>query len=392
MPNDERILETMPDGALGLIPLKSCEELGAKVDQYLVGWREKREHAHKNEAAFKGYHRDSYIISTSVPRFGTGEAKGVIKESVRGYDLYLMVDVTNYSLTYSVSGHENHMSPDDHYADLKRIIAAVGGKARRITAIIPFLYESRQHKRTARESLDCALALQELTAMGVDNIITFDAHDPRVQNAIPLKGFETVQPAYQFIKGILKNCDDLKLDNDHLMIISPDEGGTNRAVYLANVLGVDMGMFYKRRDYSKIVDGRNPIVAHEFLGTSVEGKDVIIIDDMISSGESMIDVATELKKRQANRIFVVATFGLFTNGLDRFDKAVENGTIYKVVTTNLTYQTPELLSRPYYINCDMSKYIAYIIDTLNHDSSISDLLNPYDRIQKLVSKYKEAHK
>ena len=392
MPNDERILETMPDGALGLIPLKSCEELGARVDQYLVGWREKREHAHKNEAAFKGYHRDSYIISTSVPRFGTGEAKGVIKESVRGYDLYLMVDVTNYSLTYSVSGHENHMSPDDHYADLKRIIAAVGGKARRITAIIPFLYESRQHKRTARESLDCALALQELTAMGVDNIITFDAHDPRVQNAIPLKGFETVQPAYQFIKGILKNCDDLKLDNDHLMIISPDEGGTNRAVYLANVLGVDMGMFYKRRDYSKIVDGRNPIVAHEFLGTSVEGKDVIIIDDMISSGESMIDVATELKKRNANRIFVVSTFGLFTNGLERFDKAVEDGTIYKVVTTNLTYQTPELLSRPYYINCDMSKYIAYIIDTLNHDSSISDLLNPYDRIQKLVSKYKEEHK
>ncbi len=392
MPNDERILETMPDGALGLIPLKSCEELGAKVDQYLVGWREKREHAHKNEAAFKGYHRDSYIISTSVPRFGTGEAKGVINESVRGYDLYLMVDVTNYSLTYSVSGHENHMSPDDHYADLKRIIAAVGGKARRITAIIPFLYESRQHKRTARESLDCALALQELTAMGVDNIITFDAHDPRVQNAIPLKGFETVQPAYQFIKGILKNCDDLKLDNDHLMIISPDEGGTNRAVYLANVLGVDMGMFYKRRDYSKIVDGRNPIVAHEFLGTSVEGKDVIIIDDMISSGESMIDVATELKKRKANRIFVVATFGLFTNGLERFDKAVEDGTIYKVVTTNLTYQTPELLSRPYYINCDMSKYIAYIIDTLNHDSSISDLLNPYDRIQKLVSKYKKEHK
>ena len=392
MPNDERILETMPDGALGLIPLKSCEELGARVDQYLVGWREKREHAHKNEAAFKGYHRDSYIISTSVPRFGTGEAKGVINESVRGYDLYLMVDVTNYSLTYSVSGHENHMSPDDHYADLKRIIAAVGGKARRITAIIPFLYESRQHKRTARESLDCALALQELTAMGVDNIITFDAHDPRVQNAIPLKGFETVQPAYQFIKGILKNCDDLKLDNDHLMIISPDEGGTNRAVYLANVLGVDMGMFYKRRDYSKIVDGRNPIVAHEFLGTSVEGKDVIIIDDMISSGESMIDVATELKKRNANRIFVVSTFGLFTNGLERFDKAVEDGTIYKVVTTNLTYQTPELLSRPYYINCDMSKYIAYIIDTLNHDSSISDLLNPYDRIQKLVSKYKKEHK
>lgn len=388
MPNDERNLETMPDGALGLIPLESCKELGLKVDQYLVGWREKRQHQHQNDPAFKGYRRDSYIISTAVPRFGTGEAKGVIKESVRGYDLYLMVDVTNYSLTYSVCGYENHMSPDDHYADLKRIIAAVGGKARRITAIIPFLYESRQHKRTARESLDCALALQELTAMGVDNIITFDAHDPRVQNAIPLKGFETVQPAYQFIKGILREVKDLKIDAEHMMIISPDEGGTNRAVYLANVLGLDMGMFYKRRDYSKIVDGRNPIVAHEFLGSSVEGKDVIIIDDMISSGESMIDVATELKKRKANRIFVVATFGLFTNGLERFDEAVADGTIYKVVTTNLTYQTPELLAKPYYINCDMSKYIAYIIDTLNHDSSISDLLNPYDRIQRLVAKYK----
>ena len=388
MPNDERKLETMPDGALGLIPLESCKELGLKVDQYLVGWREKRQHQHQNDPAFKGYRRDSYIISTAVPRFGTGEAKGVIKESVRGYDLYLMVDVTNYSLTYSVCGYENHMSPDDHYADLKRIIAAVGGKARRITAIIPFLYESRQHKRTARESLDCALALQELTAMGVDNIITFDAHDPRVQNAIPLKGFETVQPAYQFIKGILREVKDLKIDAEHMMIISPDEGGTNRAVYLANVLGLDMGMFYKRRDYSKIVDGRNPIVAHEFLGSSVEGKDVIIIDDMISSGESMIDVATELKKRKANRIFVVATFGLFTNGLERFDEAVADGTIYKVVTTNLTYQTPELLAKPYYINCDMSKYIAYIIDTLNHDSSISDLLNPYDRIQRLVAKYK----
>ena len=388
MPNDERNLETMPDGTLGLIPLKSCLELGTKVDKYLAGWRATRQIKHIEDPAFKGYHRDSYIISTDIPRFGTGEAKGVIKESVRGYDLYLMVDVTNYSLTYSVCGHENHMSPDDHYADLKRIIAAVGGKARRITAIIPFLYESRQHKRTARESLDCALALQELTAMGVDNIITFDAHDPRVQNAIPLKGFETVQPAYQFIKGICRTVKDLQIDNDHMMVISPDEGGTNRAVYLANVLGLDMGMFYKRRDYSKIVDGRNPIVAHEFLGSSVEGKDVIIIDDGISSCESMSDVATELKKRKANRIFVVATFGLFTNGLEKFDKAVEDGIIYKVVTTNLTYQTPELLSRPYYINCDMSKYIAYIIDTLNHDSSISDLLNPYDRIQKLVSRYK----
>ena len=386
MPNDERILETMPDGALGLSPLKSCEELGAKVDQYLVGWREKREHAHKNEAAFKGYHRDSYIISTSVPRFGTGEAKGVIKESVRGYDLYLMVDVTNYSLTYSVSGHENHMSPDDHYADLKRIIAAVGGKARRITAIIPFLYESRQHKRTARESLDCALALQELTAMGVDNIITFDAHDPRVQNAIPLKGFETVQPAYQFIKGILKNCDDLKLDNDHLMIISPDEGGTNRAVYLANVLGVDMGMFYKRRDYSTIVNGKNPIVAHEFLGDDVHGKTVIIIDDMISSGESMLDVTRQLKDRGAERVFVCTTFGLFTEGLDKFDEYYEKGYLDRLITTNLTYLPPQLHDKPYFIEADMSKFLALIIDSMNHSTSISAVMNPTDKIHDLLAK------
>lgn len=388
MPNDERNLETIPDGILGLIPLESCKELGVKVDGYLTGWRENRQHRYEDDPAFKGYRRDSYIVSATVPRFGTGEAKAVILESVRGYDLYFLVDVTNYSLTYTVCGHKNRMSPDDHFADLKRIIAAVGGKAKRITVIIPFLYESRQHKRTSRESLDCALALQELTAMGVDNIITFDAHDPRVQNAIPLKGFETVQPAYQFIKGILNNVPDLQIDAEHMMVISPDEGGTNRAIYLANVLGLDMGMFYKRRDFSKVVDGRNPIVAHEFLGSSVEGKDVIIIDDMISSGESMIDVATELKKRKANRIFVVATFGLFTNGLEKFDEAVANGIIYKVVTTNLCYQTPELLAKPYYINCDMSKYIAHIIDTLNHDSSISDLLNPYDRIERFVSRYK----
>ena len=392
MPNDERILETMPTGTLGLIPTASCMELGKKVDSYLSTWREHREHEHHNDIAFKEYHKESYIIEPHIPRFGSGEAKCVINQSVRGYDLYIMVDVTNYSMTYSLCGHTNHMSPDDHFADLKRVIAAVGGKARRITVILPFLYESRQHRRTARESLDCPLALQELYNMGIDNIITFDAHDPRVQNAIPLKGFETVQPAYQFVKGILREVTDLKIDSDHMMVISPDEGGTNRAVYLASVLGLDVGMFYKRRDYSRIVDGRNPIVAHEFLGSSVEGKDVIIIDDMISSGESMIDVATELKKRKANRIFVVATFGLFTNGLEKFDQAVADGTIYKVVTTNLTYQTPELLSKPYYISCDMSKYIAYIIDTLNHDSSISDLLNPYDRIERLVSKYKAEQK
>ena len=392
MPRDERHTETIPYGTLGLIPLSSCTKLGDKVNKYLVDWREQRDHESESTLAFNGYKRDSYIVSASTPRFGSGEGKGVINDSVRGYDLYIMVDVCNYSLEYSLCGFKNRMSPDDHYADLKRVIAAAGGKARRITVIMPFLYESRQHKRSGRESLDCALALQELKSIGVDNIITFDAHDPRVQNATPLSGFESISATYQFIKYLLLGVDDLHIDSKNMMVISPDEGGMGRAVYFANVLGLDMGMFYKRRDYTKIVNGRNPIVAHEFLGADVEGKDVIIIDDMISSGESMIDVATELKKRKANRIFVVATFGLFTNGLDRFDKAVEDGTIYKVVTTNLTYQTPELLSRPYYINCDMSKYIAYIIDTLNHDSSISDLLNPYDRIQKLVSKYKEEHK
>ncbi len=387
---EKRNLETIPVGSLGMIALEGCKPLGQKIDQYLVKWRTERENEHKESLAFSGYQRPSYLLGAKVPRFGSGEAKGVILESVRGTDLYLLVDVANYSLTYSLAGHENHMSPDDHYQDLKRIIAAVGGKARRITVIMPFLYESRQHKRTARESLDCALALQELVRMGVDNIITFDAHDPRVQNAIPLNGFETVQPAYQFIKGLLRNVQGLQIDSDHMMVISPDEGGMSRAIYIANVLGLDMGMFYKRRDYTKIVNGRNPIVAHEFLGTDVEGKDMIIIDDMISSGESVLEVAAELKKRKARRVFVFATFGLFTNGLDKFDKAYESGLIDRVLTTNLIYQTPELLEREWYINCDMSKYIAYIIDTLNHDSSISDLLNPNERIQNIVAKYKNG--
>lgn len=385
---EKRNLETIPVGSLGMIALEGCRPLGEKIDQYLVKWRTERESEHKDSLAFSGYQRPSYLLKAKVPRFGSGEAKGVIQESVRGTDLYLLVDVANYSLTYSLCGNENHMSPDDHYQDLKRIIAAVGGKARRITVIMPFLYESRQHKRTARESLDCALALQELVHMGVDNIITFDAHDPRVQNAIPLHGFETVQPAYQFVKGLLRNVADLQIDSDHMMVISPDEGGMSRAIYIANVLGLDMGMFYKRRDYTRIVNGRNPIVAHEFLGSSVEGKDMIIIDDMISSGESVLEVAAELKERKANKIFVFATFGLFTSGLDKFDKAYEKGIISKVLTTNLVYQTPELLSRDWYINCDMSKYIAYIIDTLNHDSSISDLLNPNEKIQNIVSRYK----
>ncbi len=387
---EKRNLETIPVGSLGIISLEGCRVLGEQVDKYLVKWRAERESEHKDSLAFSGYQRDSYLLKTKVPRFGSGEAKGMILESVRGCDLYLLVDVMNHSMTYSMFGHDNHMSPDDHYQDLKRVIAAVGGKARRITVIMPFLYESRQHKRTARESLDCALALQELVSMGVDNIITFDAHDPRVQNAIPLHGFETVQPAYQFIKGLLRNVKDLQIDADHMMVISPDEGGMGRAIYIANVLGLDMGMFYKRRDYTQIVNGRNPIVAHEFLGTSVEGKDMIIIDDMISSGESVLEVAAELKKRKANRIFVFSTFGLFTSGLDKFDAAYEEGVISKVLTTNVIYQTPELLERDWYVSCDMSKYIAYIIDTLNHDSSISDLLNPSERIQRIVARYKNG--
>ena len=389
MSNLDNIHETIPVGSLGIIALESCETLGKKVNEYLVEWRNERENEHKETIAFTGYERNSYLLNACCPRFGTGEAKGQIKESVRGADLYLLVDVCNYSLTYTVCGHTNHMSPDDHYQDLKRIIAAVGGKARRITVIMPYLYEGRQHRRSSRESLDCALALQELTSMGVESIITFDAHDPRVQNAIPLKSLETVQPAYQFIKSLLNNVPDIKLDSDHMMIISPDEGGMSRAVYFANVLGLDMGMFYKRRDYTTIVNGRNPIVAHEYLGTDIEGKDILIIDDMISSGESIIDVATELKRRKAGRIFVACTFGLFTNGLDKFDKAYESGLIYRVMTTNLIYQTPELLTKPYYLNVDMSKYVALIIDTLNHDSSISHLLNPTERIHNIVDRYKK---
>lgn len=387
---NERILDNIPVGALGIIALDGCQEMGNRVNDYLVKWRKEDGHVHKDDVVFSGYERDNYLIDARVPRFGSGEAKGIIGESVRGKDLYLMVDVCNYSLTYSLSGHTNHMSPDDHFQNLKRIIAAIGGKGRRLNVIMPFLYESRQHKRSSRESLDCALALQELVRLGVDNIITFDAHDPRVQNAIPLSGFETVRPTYQFVKGLLRTVKDLKIDSDHMMAISPDEGATERAVYLANVLNLDMGMFYKRRDYTRIVNGRNPIVAHEFLGSSVEGKDVIILDDMISSGDSILDVARQLKQRKANRIYAAATFGLFTNGMEKFDNAYEEGIINGILTTNLIYQTPELLSRPYYINCDMSKYIALMIDTLNHDGSISSILNPSERIQHVVEKYRRG--
>ena len=389
---EEKIIETIPVGPLGLIPLKSCTGLGKKVDDYLVEWRRERESEHKSTIAFSGYQRDSYILEANTPRFGSGEGKGTIEESVRGDDLYIMVDVCNYSLTYSLFGMTNHMSPDDHFQDLKRIIAAAAGKARRINVIMPFLYESRQHKRSGRESLDCAMALQELVNMGVENIITFDAHDPRVQNSIPLKGFETVQPIYQFLKHLLKNEPDLQIDSDHMMVISPDEGGTSRAIYFANMLGLDMGMFYKRRDYTKIVNGRNPIVAHEFLGSSVEGKDVLIIDDMISSGESMLDVAKELKRRKARKVFICATFGLFTGGLAKFDQYYQDGLIDRILTTNLVYQTPELLSREYYISCDLSKYIALIIDNLNHDSSLSELLNPTKRINRLLERYRAGER
>ena len=386
--NIEEFRNSIPVGDLGIIPLQSCSELGNMVNEYIVDWRKERESVLHQDDKIK----DSYIVNTKCSRFGSGEAKGTILDSIRGKDLYLLVDVTNYSIEYSLCGHMNKMSPDDHYSDLKRIITAAAGKARRINVIMPFLYESRQHKRTARESLDCAVALQELHALGVENIITFDAHDPRVQNAIPNSGFDSIQPTYQFIKSLFNNVPDLQVDSDHMMIISPDEGAMGRAVYYSNVLGLDMGMFYKRRDYSKVVNGRNPIVAHEFLGSSVEGKDVFIVDDMISSGESMLDVAKELKQRKAKRGFVAATFGLFTNGLKQFDEYYEQGLISKVLTTNVIYQTPDLLSRPYYINVDLSKYIALMIDKLNYDHSISELLDPNAKIQNALTYYRKYHK
>ena len=388
MHNDNLLSNTHPVAPLGLVTMKSFAGQGQEANDYLLDWRSDRPldlDIDAGNSSFKNDH--SYLIKAENPRFGSGEAKSIINQSVRGLDLYLMTDVTNWSMTYKLCGMQNHYSPDDHYQDLKRVIAAATGKAHRINVIMPFLYESRQHKRSGRESLDCALALQELIDMGVDNIITFDAHDPRVQNSIPLHGFETVPAYYQFIKNILRNVDDLKLDNDHLMIVSPDEGATQRAVYMASVLGVDMGMFYKRRDYSTVVNGKNPIVAHEFLGDSVEGKDVIIIDDMISSGESMLDVAKQLKDRKAGRVFVCTTFGLFTDGLDKFDEYYEKGYISKVVTTNLHYRRPELLTRPYYEEADMSKFLASIIDSMNHDVSINHVQSPTEKIHELLASY-----
>ena len=389
MLREEIAINTIPVGPLGIIPLASCKAMGDAVDYYITTWRKNRKTDLKNDIAFSGYEKDSFLLRAETPRFGSGEAKGFLNDSVRGKDLFILVDVCNNSLEYMMAEKPNRMSPDDHFQDVKRIIAAAGGKARRITVIMPFLYESRQHKRIGRESLDCAMGLTELYQMGVDNLITFDAHDPRVQNAIPLHGFETIRPAYQFMKGLLYHVNDLKIDSDHMMVISPDEGAMSRAIYMANVMGLDVGMFYKRRDYSRIVNGRNPIVAHEFLGTDVEGKDMIIIDDMIASGESMLEVARELKKRKAARIFCFSTFGLFSGGLEAFDKAYSDGLIDRLLTTNLVYQTPELLSREWYVSCDLSKYLAYIIDTLNHDTSISDLLDPSERIQNLLTRYKK---
>lgn len=389
MANITLLEKALPIAPLKIAALDSCKELGQKVNDYIVSFRQNAVEQWPDSASIANYRLQNYLVDSACPRFGSGEAKGILRESIRGTDLFIMVDVCNYSLTYSVNGHKNHMSPDDHYQDLKRIISAATGKARRINVIMPFLYESRQHKRTKRESLDCAFALEELTAMGVSNIITFDAHDPRVQNAIPLKGFDNFTPPYQFMKALLRAEPDLKVDKDHLMIISPDEGAMHRAVYFSNVLGVDMGMFYKRRDYSTIVNGKNPIVAHEFLGDDLAGKNAIIIDDMISSGESMLDVAKQLKDRHANRVFICTTFGLFTEGLGKFDEYYEKGYIDRVITTNLTYLPAEASEKPYFVVADMSKFLALIIDSLNHDISIGSVLNPTDKIHRLLETYKK---
>lgn len=378
----------LPVGTLKIAALEGCRELGEAIDRHLVNTRKERAAAENGSSVFPGYLEDSYLLDCHCPRFGTGEGKGQINDSVRGADLYILVDVCNYSLTYKVCGFENHMSPDNHFQDLKRIISAATGKAKRINVVMPFLYEGRQHKRTKRESLDCSLALQELIDMGVSNIITFDAHDPRVQNAIPLSGFDTFMPTYQFLRTLTDQVPDFKLDNDHLMIISPDEGAMSRAVYFSNILGVDMGMFYKRRDYSTIINGRNPIVAHEFLGDSVEGKDVIIVDDMISSGESMLDVAKQLKERNARRVFICTTFGLFTDGFQKFDEYYEKGYIYKLITTNLNYRDPEIYTKPYYLEADMTRFVSVIIEHLNHDITLSKVETPTHKIHELLKKIK----
>ena len=382
----DTLRNALPIAPIKIATLEGCKDFATKVNEHLVEYRHTNPTQDLQNIHYRGYSEDSYMVDSICPRFGTGEGKGMINASVRGSDLYIFADVTNYSLTYKLFGQENHMSPDNHFQDLKRIISATDGKAKRLNVIMPFLYEGRQHKRSGRESLDCALALQELADLGVSNIITFDAHDPRVQNAIPLIGFDTFMPTYQFLKAIIDTTPDFRIDSDHLMIISPDEGAMGRAVYFSTILGVDMVMFYKRRDYSVIVNGKNPIVAHEFLGSSVEGKDVVIVDDMISSGESMLDVAKQLKDRKARRVFVCTTFGLFTDGFEKFDEFYEKEYIYKVITTNLNYRDPELLTKPYYVEADMTKFTASIMDSLNHDISIEPIISPTGKIQKLLKK------
>ena len=391
MKYDDIKFSVLPAHKLGIIVHPSCAELGEEIDEYIVRWRKERWEKNQALDVIPEVPKDTFLLNAKCARFGTGEAKATIYDSVRGVDLYIIADVLNHSLTYTVSGHLNHMSPDDIFADIKRLIMAAAGKPQRITVVMPFLYESRQHKRTARESLDCAYALKELVNMGVDNILTFDAHDPRVMNAIPIDGFDNVMPTYQFVKALLRSTNDLVIDRNHLMAISPDEGAMQRAIYFASELGIDVGMFYKRRDYSQIVDGRNPIVAHEFLGDTVLGKDVLIIDDMISSGESMIDVARGLKERGASRVFCLATFGIFTKGPGPFDEAYEEGIIEKVITTDCTYLDPEVANREWYVSCGVTKYIALLIDSLNHDISISEILDPSERINQRLQEYREFH-
>lgn len=387
MPNLHELEAAIPVAPLKLIVLDSAARLGKQVNNYLVNFRRDVKNIAKNDPAFEGYVSDNYIADATCYRFGTGEGKGVISESVRGKDLFILVDVCNHSISYTMNGYTNYKSPDDHYQDLKRIISAVNGKAHRINVIMPFLYEGRQHKRNGRESLDCAYAIEELSSMGVNNFITFDAHDPRVQNAGPLCGFDNITAPDILARALLRSENDLLIDKDHLIVISPDEGALDRAVYFANVLGVDTGMFYKRRDYSKIVNGKNPIVAHEFLGDNIDGKDVIIMDDMIASGGSMIDTAKQLKAMNAKRVYLCATFGLFTEGLSKFDEAYEKCYFDKIVTTNLTYQIPELKSRPYYVEADMSKMIASIVDFMNHDSSMSNVYTSAEKIHEILERY-----
>ena len=378
---------SVPVGPLGIIAMAGCEEIGEKINQWLLKWHSLQELQDEEYYTSPGLNRDTFLVKAYCPRFGTGEGKAVLRESVRGMDLYILVDVCAHNVHYNMYGQEVPMSPDDHFQDLKRVIGAIGGKAKRVTVVMPMLYESRQHRRTSRESLDCAMGLQELVNMGIRDIITFDAHDPRMQNAVPLMGFDSVRPSYQILKALFRKDKDLQLDREHMMIVSPDEGAVQRNIFYSAVLSLDMGMFYKRRDYTTVINGRNPIVAHEYLGADVEGKDILVADDMLASGDSMIDLCKELKARKANRIYALTTFAFFTSGIEAFRKAYEEGLLTRVVATNLTYRRPELANEPWFIQADMSKYISYLIATLNHDRSLHELLNPYNRIKSLLDRY-----